>query len=253
VPGQTCSTGSVTFWVPQGRTIYNGLLVKAQKRMSNHYQFTVSYALQNQNTVVAPTLDLNNYFATYGPNLQRHTLNIAALINLPWGLKLSTNTALTSRVPVEPLLIGPDLAGSGTNSPLALALSKYGYNCFAMSCSKTDLANAVATYNSTVAGTKDLRGNIIKPITLPGDYQFGDPKYNTDVRITKGITYKERYHAEVFAEVFNLFNVANLTGYSFNLSGGVVSTAFGQPTSRVGQVFGSGGPRAEQVGARISF
>ncbi len=31
VPGQECSTGSVTFWVPQGRTVYNGLLVKLQK------------------------------------------------------------------------------------------------------------------------------------------------------------------------------------------------------------------------------
>jgi hypothetical protein len=248
VPGQECSTGSVTFWVPQGRTIYNGLLVKLQKHMSNRFQFTASYAMQNQNTVVAPTLDLNNYFATYGPNLQRHTLNFAALIDLPWGIKLSTNTSLTSRVPVEPLIIGPDLAGSGTNSPLALAVSGVPYNCFAMGCGKQQLAAAIATFNSTVAGTKDLRGNVIKAISIPSDYQFGDPKLNTDVRLTKTITVKEKYRTEIFVEAFNLFNIANLTGYSFNLN-----AAFGQPTSRVGQVFGSGGPRAEQVGARISF
>ena len=54
----------------------------------------------------------------------------------------------------------------------------------------------------------------------------------------------------VFAEVFNLLNVANLTGYSTNL---LESSAFGQPASRATQVFGSGGPRAFQLGARFSF
>jgi hypothetical protein len=54
----------------------------------------------------------------------------------------------------------------------------------------------------------------------------------------------------VLGEVFNLFNVANLAGYSGNLR---ETAGFGQPTSRVQQVFGSGGPRAFQLGARFSF
>jgi len=248
VPGQTCSTGSVTFWVPQGRTLYNGLLTKLQKRMSNRYSFIVSYALQNQNTVNAPTLDLNNYFTTYGNNLTRHNLNISNIINLPWGFQLTSNTSLTSRVPFEPLVVGPDLFGSGTTLPLSLAVSGVPYNCFGLSCGKSDLATAISTYNSTVAGTKDLRGNTIKPLSIPSDYQFGDPKYNTDVRLTKRFRVKEKYSADVFVEGFNLFNVANLTGYST-----IVGPSFGQPTGRVGQVFGSGGPRAFQVGGRVSF
>ena len=48
-------------------------------------------------------------------------------------------------------------------------------------------------------------------------------------------------------EVFNLFNTANLSGRSGDVLG------FGQPTSRVTQVFGSGGPRAFQIAARVSF
>ena len=39
VPGQECSTGSITFWVPEGRSVYDGLLVKLQKRFSHRYQF----------------------------------------------------------------------------------------------------------------------------------------------------------------------------------------------------------------------
>ena len=53
-----------------------------------------------------------------------------------------------------------------------------------------------------------------------------------------------------FGEVFNLFNVANLDGYGVNL---LESSTFGQPNRRATQVFGSGGPRAFQVGGRINF
>jgi hypothetical protein len=47
-----------------------------------------------------------------------------------------------------------------------------------------------------------------------------------------------------------LFNIANLSGYSGNLR---ETALFGQPTERVDQVFGSGGPRAFQLGARFEF
>ena len=51
-------------------------------------------------------------------------------------------------------------------------------------------------------------------------------------------------------------HIANLSGFGSNLDL-VQSTnqtyTFGQPTSRAGQVFGSGGPRAFQVGGRVQF
>jgi hypothetical protein len=53
----------------------------------------------------------------------------------------------------------------------------------------------------------------------------------------------------IFGEVFNAFNYANLGGYDNNL----LDPGFGQATSRAGQVFGSGGPRAFQLGGRVSF
>jgi hypothetical protein len=66
----------------------------------------------------------------------------------------------------------------------------------------------------------------------------------------KIIRLRERYEMNVFAEAFNLLNIANLTGHSTDL---LQSSAFGQPASRATQVFGSGGPRAFQLGARFSF
>jgi hypothetical protein len=58
--------------------------------------------------------------------------------------------------------------------------------------------------------------------------------------------------------MFNTFNIANLTGYSFTLN--TVNPeptkqtfSFGLPTQRATQVFGSGGPRALQIGGRFTF
>ncbi len=72
------------------------------------------------------------------------------------------------------------------------------------------------------------------------------------------------------AEIFNLFNVTNVLGTSNRNYSGFVnalvrdsndpanagylrSDRFGTPVSTAGGVFGSGGPRALQLGARVSF
>ena len=71
------------------------------------------------------------------------------------------------------------------------------------------------------------------------------------IRVTKVFTTKERYHLNVFGEFFNVLNIGNLQYGTQTL----ISPLFGQPTARVGQgyTFGSGGPRAVQVGARFIF
>ncbi len=61
--------------------------------------------------------------------------------------------------------------------------------------------------------------------------------------------FRERWRLSLIGEVFNLYNAANLTGYS----GDLTSAAFGQPTARFTQLFGSGGPRAFQLAMRVSF
>ena len=84
----------------------------------------------------------------------------------------------------------------------------------------------------------------------------GDNFSSQDVRLTKTFSYRERYKLSIFAEGFNILNIANLGGYSSNLDQVTPTNqnfTFGQPTSRAGQVFGSGGPRAFQLGGRIQF
>ena len=251
--GDECSTGGITFWVPEGRSLYSGLLVKLQKRLSNRYQFTASYALQDLTTVNSAAANLDNYFASYGPSIPRQNLNVAGVVDIPWGFKLSVNSSIISSTPVNPVITGIDLNGSGnTTYPLSEAVSGLTYNCFNYGCDKSDLVAAVNTFNSTLAGTKARNGATVPKLTVPSDWGLGTPIFSQDFRITKELRFKERFNFMVFGEFFNAFNIANLT---YSATPVLNSAAFGQPTGRVGQAstFGSGGPRAIQVGGRFTF
>jgi hypothetical protein len=254
-PNDQCSTGALGFQENQGRAIYEGLLVKVQKRFSHRYQFTASYAFQNLNAL-SNIVNYNNWFQSYGPLIPRHNLNLSGVIHLPLGFELSINSAIISRNPIMPTITGIDLPGTGaTGSSPIPGLS---YRCFPNSCGKGDLATAVNAFNSTFAGTKTPNGRVIPSYILPTDYQFGDPTFSQDFRLTKTFSYKERYRLLIMGEMFNAFNIANLTGYSFaldtkNANASAQTFAFGQPTQRAGQTFLSNGPRAVQVGARFTF
>jgi hypothetical protein len=153
---------------------------------------------------------------------------------------------MASKSPVMPTIANVDLDGDGiTTTPIP----GVDYNCFNRGCNEEDLAKAVAAYNTKYGGQRDARGQVIAPLALPADYQFGDSFSSQDVRVTKTFVFNTVKLA-VFVEGFNVFNVANLGGYSYNLSN---TATFGQPTNRASQVFGSGGPRAFQIGGRITF
>ncbi len=253
-----CSSGPMQFFVPQGRSVYEALLMTINKRLSNHYQFLVSYALQNlnSNSQPAPIVNYNNYFQSYGPVLPRQNLNISGLVNLPWGFSLSVNSQFISRNPVTPVTTNVDLSGTGavTSGPLP-GLS---YGCGGISCDQSALVAAVSSFNSTHAGGKAPNGNTIPSYILPSSYQFGSPTIAQDIRLTKTFTFKERYKLMIMGEMFNALNIANLTAYSSNLdtvnaNPAKQTFAFGQPTLRASSVFLSGGPRAEQLAMRISF
>jgi hypothetical protein len=102
------------------------------------------------------------------------------------------------------------------------------------------------------------------------DLKLGDDFSSLDLRLSKVFRIGERWTIEPIAEVFNLFNVTNVLGVSnVNYSGfsnvlvpdsndpsspGFLgSSSFGQPVTTAGGVFGSGGPRAFQFAARVTF
>ena len=256
VPGQECSNGAITVWNDEGRSVYEGLLVKATKRLSNHFQALVSYAYQQERTD-APYYNVRNFESGYQQNLAHQNLNISGIVTMPWGFQLSINSAMIARTPQTAVignypLPGVDIQGSQPLPGLPLG-------CLNNGCGKAQVAAAVANYNSTYAGTKAQNGSVFPKLVLPPTYGVDNALISQDFRLQKQFKIKERYFVNFFGELFNAFNVANYSGFSETIDA-VNATptkaqtySFGQATQRIAQTFGQGGPRALQVGARITF
>ena len=91
-----------------------------------------------------------------------------------------------------------------------------------------------------------------------------------DAALSRQFGWGARGRLDLRVEVFNLFNATNIlgisnvnySGYSNVLvrdsedptnAGYLRSSRFGQPVTTAGGVFGSGGPRAMQLAARVTF
>lgn len=75
--------------------------------------------------------------------------------------------------------------------------------------------------------------------------------------MTKTFNITETVKLDLIGEVFNLFNIANLTGVSDFLLPDEGTPAnqmtFLRPSQRSTSVFGTGGPRAFQLAAKFRF
>jgi len=256
-PTAQCSSGPINFWWPGAESEYTALLLRLDKRFSNRYSYTVSYALQDSQSIRDVSQNLNDYFATYGPDLPRHNLTVSGVFDIPGGFQVSVLSTYLSRPPVSPTIAGVDNTGTnvttGAYTPLLTLLGRGNADYL----SNDELASLVDEYNNTIAGTLTPAGaagvvaNQRYPtIRLPDDYDLGDMFSSQDVRVTYTFRLGGRTQLRLIGEVFNIFNVSNLTNFNFNLS---VPGTFGKANQRVGQTFGSGGPRAGQFAVRVSF
>jgi hypothetical protein len=249
-PLANCSTGSIGIRTSAGRSVYRGLLVKVDKRFSKRYQFLASYAFTNMLTMNGVT-NLDNWFENWGPSGGRHGLNVSGIVDLPFKVQFSFISSMGTRGAYRPQVTSVDLDGDGNDTSFLP-----GWNVPDRNPTKARLEKAVADWNALYPDLpngqrpRTTRGQTIPRLTLPADYSFGDNFSSQDIRLTKVLLFRERYKLNVFAEAFNIFNIANLGGISNTLNN---PAAFGVPTSRSGQVFGSGGPRAFQLGGRFSF
>jgi hypothetical protein len=256
-----CSNGPIAVLQSSGRESYKALLVKLDKRFSNRIQFTASYAFSNLDGYYV-TENQEDWFGNPGPldTDQHHRFSFSGVFQLPWDFQASIIAIYASRAPFNARLPSTvDLNGDGTfgDTLPGMDIATAGRDV-----SKEDLRLLVNQFNvnyvgptspasSTCAsGVKgcDAQGGVIPALVLPVDFEFGDDFWSHDIRFTKTLKIKERYSVQGFLEVFNVLNISNLTGFS-----STIGSSYGQPTARVGQAFGTGGPRAFQFGGRFSF
>jgi len=248
-PQAICSLGVIDVQEWQGRATYKGLLLRAQKHFSRGFQVLGSYAYSsNTGTNNGNGFNLYNWLQNTGPlpNDYTNLLNLAAVTQLPRRFELGINFSYSSAPPFTAYVGGIDFNGDGTQGDLLPGTTVDAFN---RGMGRSDLERLVAQFNSAYAGRKDGAGRPIPHLTLPANYGFGNAFNSLDLRLTRSFVFQERWHLSLIGEVFNLYNKANLTGYS----GDLTSAGFGQPTSRATQVFGSGGPRAFQLAMRVGF
>ena len=261
-----CSNGPIYFDTTAGRARYHGLLVRVEKRLSAGTQLLASYALGSYSgtngsatgTVEstggrATGFNSDNWIENDGPlpSDLRHVLNVSGMVTVPWRFEVSFNVAAYSRPPFSPYVLGLDFNHDGTSDDL---LPGTRVNQFGRGLDKGDLARLVEAYNRDFANrTFSVGGSPVTapPIVLPPTYDFNDGFFSADVRVGRsfelGAATRRLF---LFIEGFNLFNTRNLVDYGSDLSN---AASFGRPGAGLSQVFGSGGPRAAQVGARAYF
>jgi hypothetical protein len=248
-PNAECSSGPIFVNEAIGSARYLGLLVRAEKRFSHGIQLLASYAYSSDvgNSFDAG-FDNDHPLSNYGPLPTdfSNILNVSGLVQLPKHFQLGYFVTYVSRPAFSAYLGGIDLNGDGTTGDL-LPGTKVGE--FNHGLGKSDLVRLVDVFNKTYAGKFDAHGALIPLISLPPKYEFGDPLLTQDLRVSRTFSYRDRANVTLIAEVFNLFNIGNLSGRE----GDLTDPGFGQPRSRITQVFGSGGPRAFQFAARFNF
>jgi len=232
-------------------THYDALWLSVDKRLSRRYQIhgaytlskSLNYANDDQIPFAYPPVDPNDLHREYGPapNDQRHRFVIAAIGDLPWGIRVSPYWTYASGVPMDILL------GDGSNA----RVPQLGRNAGGRQFHNAAELNAVLT-------TLGL------PL-VDSNARFNDTFNSFDLRISKEFKIKERMAIQVLGEVFNLANKTNILGTSTTNYSGFFnalvpdqgdpshSSAFGKPVSTAGGVFGSGGPRAFQLAAKLTF
>lgn len=246
------------------KTKYDGMLLSFEKRFSHRSQFRVSYTLSkafnyandDQIPFSNGPIDSNNLKLEYGPtpNDQRHRFTFSGVFDLPYGVRLAPIITLASGVPMDILV--PD----GSQRIPQLQRNAGGR-----------LFHNAAQLNNFIKQLNAAGGFGGQTLPLVSDSaRFSDNFSSFDLRLSKLFKVGERVTIEPIAEVFNLFNVTNVLGVSnVNYSGfsnvlvrdsndptnaGFLrSSSFGQPVTTAGGVFGSGGPRAFQFAARLTF
>lgn len=248
-PQAVCSLGAINIQEWEGRATYKGLLLRADKRFSHGFQVRTSYAhASNTGTNNGNGFNLDNWLQSSGPLPTDYTniLNLAGVVQLPRRFELGVNFSYSSAPPFSAYVGGIDFNGDGTQGDL---LPGTTVNAFNRGMGRAELEKLVAQFNTTGAGARDAQGRSIPRLMLPARYSFGGNFHSLDLRLSRSFVLCERGRLSLIGEVFNVYNKANLNGYS----GDLTSAAFGQPTSRATQVFGSGGPRAFQLAMRLSF
>ncbi len=168
---------------------YYSFVANVSKRFTSHFQMFANYIWSRNKDNGASERDTDTYFGQQDPfniNIDygrngldiTHQFKVAGLYELPWGVTISSSAIVHSGVPY-PLYINTDLNGD--------AVSDNGHS------------NDRPLYTNSGGKT-----------SLLGRYPFNQPNYfEQEFRLEKDFKFRERYHLQLQADFFNMWNRAN--------------------------------------------
>ena len=246
------------------RTKYDALMLSFERRYGGGFgaragytwSKAFNYANDDQIPFANGPVDPNDLRREYGPtpNDRRHRFTFSGIVDLPARFVLSGVWTVSTGVPMDILM--PD-----GQSRVPILQRNAGGRQFT---SARELNDFLRELNA--GGGID--GELLPFVSE--DARFNDGFNSVDLRVSRSFQLQRAVRLEAFAEVFNLFNVTNILG-STNLNysgyanalvrdsgnpsdpGYMRSSSFGTAVNTAGGVFGSGGPRAFQFGARVVF
>ena len=260
-PALKCRPGS--FCTSANATIPTTAAHLARRPGDRHWlraSYTLSKAFNYANDDQIPfsngPIDPNDLGREYGPtpNDQRHRFTFAGSFSLPWSLRVSPLLTLASAVPMDILM--PD-----ASSRVPTIQRNAGGRRFKTAA---DL-NAFLAAQNAAGGTF----GVLLPL-VSDDARFGDSFQSLDLRVSRSFKAFGKAALEAMVECFNVWNATNVLGVSNKNYSGYAnvlvrdsedpespgylrSSSFGKPVTTAGGVFGSGGPRAFQLGVRLNF
>jgi hypothetical protein len=245
---------TVTSLQSSANTHYDALWLSVDRRFAERYQFHAAYTLSkalnyanyDQIPFGYPPVDPTDLHREYGPapNDQRNRLVLQGVVDLPYGFRFSPIWTYGSGVPMDILYVDQN----GNKSRVPQIARNAGGRVFHTGSELNAVLNSI-----NAGGGEPGVGPL--PLVSP-TARFNDTFNSFDLRLSKEFRLSERFTLQAIGEAFNLFNKTNILGVNnSNYSGffNVLSSKFGTPVSTAGGVFGSGGPRAFQLGGKLTF
>lgn len=204
----------VNFGAPEADNTYRAVLVKVERRLTNRYQYLVSYTLSWAHDVQPRNAfaDQYGYVRVESPSEadRRHRLVTSGIVQLPVGLQLSAIMDLRSSLPFNPGT-NLDLNTDTYTGDLPVGVA-HRSGCRNLNL---DAINAFRVSRRLSAVTGD-------DIACPG---FA----NVDLRLSKFFSVGATQRLELIAQLFNVFDRSNFATAISNPT----SAAFGTTTQLV--------------------
>jgi hypothetical protein len=235
--------------VSLGESTYNALILSAHRRLSKGIDYTVSYTLSSGTSNIgnasdelntANIQDPTNPFGPLqiGPNVTtdaRHRINATAIFQLPGGFAIAPFYLFRSALPVN-LIDGRDLNLDGDIFDIP------------------STAYAVDSFNGDTGATTVKSIGSCTAVNCGRGYA----QQQMNLRVTKTFRLGGHTNLDAIAEVFNLFNTINPSGFLRRVTipsgaqAGQPDTTLLQPTTYSGD-FQRPEQRVGQIGFRLSF